>query len=198
MKIVIVGATGTIGKHVTALLSKKHEVIRVGATKGDYQVDITSEESIATLFQTIGPFDALISTTGKAAFKPLHEMQGTDFKIGLLNKLMGQVNLVLIGQRYINPTGSFTLTSGILSEDPILAGTALSTVNGAINSFVKSASIELKNDVRINAVSPGVVEDSPELFDAFPGHIPVKMEIVTAAYYKSVVGALNGQIIRAY
>jgi len=111
---------------------------------------------------------------------------------------MGQVNLVLIGQHYINPSGSFTLTSGILSEDPILAGTALSTVNGAINSFVRSASIELKNDVRINAVSPGVVEDSPEFFDAFPGHIPVKMEVVTAAYCKSVMGALSGQIITAY
>lgn len=198
MKIVIIGATGTIGKHVTTLLNEKHEVIEVGATTGDYQVDITSEESINTLFRSVGNFDALISTTGKAAFKPLKEMHGTDFKVGLLNKLMGQVNLVLIGQRYINPSGSFTLTSGILSEDPIIAGTALSTVNGAINSFVKSASIELTNDIRINAVSPGVVEDSPELFEAFPGHIPVKMEVVTAAYYKSVVGALTGQIIKAY
>lgn len=198
MKIVIIGATGTIGQQVTNLLSKKNEVIRVGATKGDYQVDITSEESVEKLFKTLGPFDALVSTTGKAAFKPLKEMSGTDFQIGLLNKLMGQVNLVLIGQHYINPSGSFTLTSGILSEDPILAGTALSTVNGAINSFVRSASIELKNDVRINAVSPGVVEDSSEFFDAFPGHIPVKMEVVTAAYYKSVMGALNGQIIKAY
>jgi len=198
MKIIIIGATGTIGNHVTKLFEKKHEIIKVGATQGDYQIDITSSESIELFFQKIGSFDALVSTTGKAAFKPLIEMRYNDFQIGLQNKLLGQVNLVLIGQHYINPSGSFTLTSGILSEDPIPSGTALSTVNGAINAFVKAASIELKNNIRINAVSPGVVEESPAYFDAFPGHIPVKMDTVTNAYYKSVMGALNGEVLRVY
>lgn len=198
MKIIIIGATGTIGKHVAQCFEGKHEVIKVGATRGDYQVDISAENSIINLFKTIGSFDALISTTGKATFKSLKDLNSTDFRLGLENKLLGQINLVLIGQRYINPSGSFTLTSGILSEDPVLGGTALSTVNGAINAFVKSASIELKNDVRINAVSPGVVEESPAFFEAFPGHVPVKMELVANAYYKSVMGALSGEVIRVF
>lgn len=198
MKIIIIGATGTIGKHVTKLFESKHEVVKVGVTRGDYQVDISSEQSIKIFFETIGPFDALISTTGKAAFKPLEELTGADFKTGLDNKLLGQINLILIGQHYINPAGSFTLTSGILSDDPIPGGTALSTVNGAINAFVKGAAIELKRDVRINAVSPGVVEDSPSFFEAFAGHIPVKMERVANAYYKSVMGAITGEVIRVF
>ena len=198
MKIIIVGATGTVGKHITAALKNDHEVIKAGSKSGDVQVDITSPESIEIFFEQIGNFDALISATGNAHFGPLATMKDADFRSGLNSKLMGQVNLVLIGQHFINPKGSFTLTSGILSEDPIVLGANLSTVNGAINSFVKAAAIELDNGVRINAVSPGVFEESPDYFPFFPGHIPVKMDRVTQAYLKSVLGALTGEVIKVF
>ena len=125
-------------------------------------------------------------------------MKDADFRKGIDSKLMGQVNLVLIGQQYINPKGSFTLTSGILSSDPIRNGANLSAINGAINSFTIAAAIELENNVRINTISPGVVEDSPQLFPSFPGHIPVAMDRVVAAYIKSVEGAITGQIIEVF
>ena len=64
MKIIIVGATGTMGKHLTSAFEKEHEVIRVADKGGDIQVDITSTESIENLFKKAGPFDALISTAG--------------------------------------------------------------------------------------------------------------------------------------
>lgn len=194
MKIVIVGATGTIGKHVVKALEKDNEIIKVGSKSGDYQVDITSAESIKQLFQKIGKFDALVSTAGDGHFGPLNEMTETEFRVGLNNKLMGQVNLVLIGQHYINPKGSFTITSGSLSHDPIKLGAAVSTVNGALNSFVIGASVELDNGVRINAVSPGVVEDSPAYFPYFPGNVPATMHLVAQAYVKSVLGAQTGQV----
>jgi NAD(P)-dependent dehydrogenase (short-subunit alcohol dehydrogenase family) len=125
-------------------------------------------------------------------------MTNADFRVGIDSKLMGQINLVLTGQHYINPKGSFTLTSGILSEDPIVLGANLSAVNGAIEAFVRAAAIELANNVRINAVSPGVVEDSPGFFPYFPGHIPVTMERVTQTYIKSVLGALTGQVLKVF
>lgn len=198
MKIIIVGATGTLGKKVAAELAKRHEIIKVGHTRGDVNVDITSSESIQTMYKEIGTFDALVSTTGSGHFGPLAAMTAENFKLGLHSKLLGQINLVLIGQHYINLKGSFTLTSGILSDDPVTNGANLSAVNGGINGFVLGAAAELENDVRINVVSPGVVEDSPELFPAFPGHIPVTMDRVVAAYVKSVEGAISGQIIRVY
>ncbi len=198
MKIIIVGATGTIGKHITSALKKDHEVITAGSKSGDLQLDITSPASIEHFFEQTGKFDALVSATGSAHFGPLITMTDTDFRIGINSKLMGQINLVLIGQHYINPKGSFTLTSGILSEDPIVLGANLSAVNGAINAFVKSAAIELDNSVRINAVSPGVFEESSGYFPYFPGHIPVKMDRVTQAYIKSVLGAATGQVIKVY
>lgn len=198
MKIVIVGGTGTIGKKVSALLEKDHEIIRAGSKSGDVQVDITSEASIEAFFKKTGTFDALISTVGNGHFGPLATTTVEDFKKGLLNKLLGQVSLVLIGQKYINPKGSFTLTSGILSDDPIRSGTNLASINGALNAFVLSAAIELENSVRINVVSPGLVEDSLNLLPAFPGHIPVAMDKVANAYAKSVLGALTGQVIKVY
>lgn len=198
MKIIIVGGTGTIGKHVTAALSKDHEVIVAGSKSGDIQVDITSPDSIKDLFEKTGKFDALVCVAGDGHFGPLNAMTDADFRKGIDSKLMGQVNLVLIGQHYVYAGGSFTLTSGILSHDPVFAGASLSAVNSGLDGFVCGAAIELKNDVRINAVSPGVVEDSPGFFPYFPGHIPVTMYRVTQAYLKSILGFATGKIIEVY
>jgi NAD(P)-dependent dehydrogenase (short-subunit alcohol dehydrogenase family) len=198
MKILIIGATGIIGTKVTKAFEKGNEVIKVGSKSGDIQVDINSPESLEIFFKKIGSFDALISTTGDGHFGPLIKMTDNEFRIGINSKLMGQINLVLIGQHYINPKGSFTLTSGILSDDPVVGGSNLSIVNGAINAFVTAAAIELTNGVRINAVSPGVVEDSPDFFAAFPGHIPVAMPKVVNGYVKSVMGGMTGQVIKVY
>lgn len=196
MKIIIIGATGTIGKHVTTALAREHEIIKAGSKSGDLQLDISSIESIESFYKAAGKFDALVCVSGDGHFGPLSSMKDTDFRIGINSKLMGQVNLVLIGQHYINPKGSFTLTSGSLAEDPIILGANLSTMNGAINGFVQGAAIELENGVRINAVAPGVVEESPAYFPYFPGHIPVAMERVTQAYVKSALGGQTGQIYK--
>jgi NAD(P)-dependent dehydrogenase (short-subunit alcohol dehydrogenase family) len=198
MKIVVIGATGTIGRKVSAALEPDHEVIKVGYKSGEHQVDITSPFSIQVLFERIGKFDALVATAGGGHFGPLNKMTDNDFRKGIDFKLMGQINLVLIGQHYINPEGSFTLTSGILSEVPIFSGANLSAVNSAIEGFVLGSSVELENNVRVNAISPGVVEDSPDLFRFFSGHIPVSMNRVANAYLQSVFGPLTGKVIKVH
>lgn len=198
MRIIIVGASGKIGSKVAADLKEGNDIITAGSKTGDYQIDITSSESITSFFENVGSFDALVSTVGKAHFGLLKDATAQDYLVGLNDKLLGQINLVLIGQKYINKGGSFTLTSGILSDDPILYGSNLSTVNAGLNGFVLAASVELQNDIRINAVSPGVIEDSPEYHAYFPGHIPVKMPNVVNAYRKSVFGAINGQVIKVF
>src|SRR5258708_16213293 len=104
------GARGTKEKHETAALQKDHEVIKTGLKSADIQVDISSTESIGNFYKQVGKFDALICAAGDAQFGPLASMKDADFRIGVNSKLMGQVNLVLIGQHYINPKGSFTLT----------------------------------------------------------------------------------------
>ena len=198
MRIIIVGATGTIGKKVSAAFAKDHDVIQAGSKSGQFHVDITSSSSIEKFFQQVGKFDALISTAGGGHFGPLSTMTDSDFRKGIDFKLMGQVNLVLIGQQYVNPKGSFTLTSGVVSESPIRLGVNLSTVNRALEGFVLASAIELEHGVRINVVSPGVVEDSPNLFPFFPGDTPVGMNEVVNAYIKSVLGFATGTIIKVH
>lgn len=195
MRIIIVGATGTIGKAVTAELSQRHEIISVGRTQGDLQVDMTQASSIEQMFKQIGDFDALISTAGNVHFGSLSEMGAKEYQVGLNDKLMGQVNLVLLGMKHIQDSGSFTLTSGILSHDPIRFGSSASMVNGAINSFVKSAAIEMPRRLRINVVSPTVLTESmPNYGPYFYGFESVPANRVALAYSKSVEGAQTGQV----
>ncbi|TPD71112.1 short chain dehydrogenase [Flavobacterium microcysteis] len=196
MKIIFVGATGTMGSYLVKALEKEHEVVRVASKGGDVTVDITSVASIEDMFRKIGPFDALISTAGPTFVGPWEKLDDKTFRQGVEGKMMGQINLVLIGQKYINPKGSFTLITGALTHEPQKNFANASAANGAVEGFVRGASIELKNGVRINAVSPTVIEDSPQYFPFFPGEIPTTMKQLEYAFRKSVFGSVTGMIIK--
>jgi len=130
MKVLIVGATGTIGQAVANRLSEKHDVIRAGHRAGDYQVDLGSKASIEGLFNKVGKIDAVISTAGAANFGPFNDLDDAAFDLALTNKLMGQINLVRVGRDHVSDAGSFTLTAGILSRQPIPGSVAVSMANG--------------------------------------------------------------------
>jgi NAD(P)-dependent dehydrogenase (short-subunit alcohol dehydrogenase family) len=199
MKILIVGGTGTIGKKVSAHLAQKHQIVIAGRKSGDINVDIADSKSIEAMFESLGKVDAIVCIAGEAKWAALDSMTEEDFYIGLRSKLMGQVNLVRIGQKYLNTGGSFTLSTGILADDPVLGTTSPAMVNGGIHSFAKAASLELGNGVRINVVSSGLVEDAVEIYEAyFPGHNAIPMDKVINAYVKSVEGKINGKIITIY
>jgi NAD(P)-dependent dehydrogenase (short-subunit alcohol dehydrogenase family) len=199
MKLLIIGGNGTIGKKVAAHFSKTHEIIIAGRTSGDVSADIADSKSIKAMFESIGTADAILCIAGEAKWAPFDSLTEDDYYIGLRSKLMGQVNLVRIGQDYMNPGGSFTLTTGILADHPVVMTTSAAMVNGGIHSFVKAAALELKNELRINAVSSGLVEDAVEKYEAyFPGHNPIPMKKVINGYVKSVEGKGTGEIIRMY
>lgn len=198
MKIVMVGANGTMGRYLSDAFEKEHEVIRVDFKGGEYQVDITSPESVERMYQKIGSFDALVCTAGPSFVGPWKKMGPAEFKEGLQGKLVGQVNLVLIGQHYINPKGSFTLIAGALTQEPQKNFSNASACNGGVEAFVRAAAIELENGIRINAVSPTVIENSPQYFPFFPGEIPVTMKQLEFGFRKSIMGAGTGQVIRPY
>ncbi len=199
MKILIIGGKGTIGKRVSAYFIKKHEVIIAGRKSGDVAVDIADIETIKRMFEAVGKIDAIICIAGEARWAAFESMSEDDFYIGLRSKLMGQVNLVRIGQKYLKTGGSFTLTTGILADHPVVLTTSAALVNGAIHSFVKAVAPELKMGQRINVVSPGLVEDAVKKYEAyFPGYNAVPMKKVVNGYVKSVEGKRTGDIIRIY
>ena len=197
MKIILVGASGTIGQAIDRELRERHDIVRVGRNSGELRVDISDPASIRRLFEQAGPFDALISAAGNAHFGALEELSAKEFAVGLDDKLMGQVNLVLIGREFANDGASFTLTSGVLSEDPIRYGAAVSTVNAALDGFVRAAAIELPRGLRINGVSPTILEESlPAYGPFFRGFKAVPAATVALAYAKSAEGRQTGQVYR--
>jgi NAD(P)-dependent dehydrogenase (short-subunit alcohol dehydrogenase family) len=197
MRIILVGASGTLGKAVDKALNMRHEIVRVGQTRGDFQVDITDPQSIDRLYEKVGDFDAVVSTTGSVHFGPLEEFTQDQFEVGLRSKLMGQVNLVALGLKHARPGGSFTLTTGQINDDPIRFGVSGAMVNGGLEGFVRGAAIELPRGLRLNLVSPTVVEESWAAFGQFfPGQRAISSAEAALGYVKSVEGAQTGQVYR--
>ncbi len=199
MRILIIGGKGTIGNKVSAHFAINNDVIIAGRSSGDVNVDIADSSSIESMFENSGMFDAIICIAGQAKWTDFDDLSEEDFYIGLKSKLMGQVNLVRIGKNYLNQNGSITLTTGILADDPVVKTSSAAMVNGGIHSFVKAVSLEIENGIRVNVVSPGLVEDSYErLKDYFPGCNPIPMNKVVNGYVRSVQGKDKGTVIRIY
>ncbi|EFR87329.1 short chain dehydrogenase [Listeria marthii] len=199
MKILLIGASGTLGSAVKDRLEKKADVITAGRHSGDITVDITSVESIKKMYAQVGKVDAIVSATGSATFSPLTELTPEKNAVTISSKLGGQINLVLLGIDSLNDHGSFTLTTGIMMEDPIVQGASAAMANGAVTAFAKSAAIEMPRGIRINTVSPNVLEESwDKLEPFFQGFIPVPAAKAARAFEKSVFGAQTGESYKVY
>lgn len=196
MDILVVGGTGTIGRAVVDALEETHHVIAAGHTTGAVQVDLATPDSIEQLYDEVGPVDAVVSCAGEAAFGALAELDDDDFDKSLSNKLMGQVNLVRKGLDVLRDDGVITLTSGVLSQEPMEGSAAISLVNAGLEGFVRAAALETPRGLRVNAVSPPWVSETLEAMGEDPsGGLPAA-EVATA-YVRSVEGAQNGLILDA-
>lgn len=192
MKILVVGGTGIIGSAVADLMKEGHEVITVGRNSGDYQVDIESKESLNALFGTTGPVDAIISAAGNGIMAGFADLDDKPYDIVLENKVMGQINLARVGLRNLNSGGSITLTSGRAATQPQPQTAAIAMGCAAIESFVASAALEMKNDQRINAVSPPLVQETMDKF-GWKGDYGTPASTVAAAYRGLIEGDFNGK-----
>jgi NAD(P)-dependent dehydrogenase (short-subunit alcohol dehydrogenase family) len=199
VRIIVVGGAGTIGKAVVELLSARHDVVVAGRQSGDVQVDISSPDSVRAMYRRIGSFDALACAAGEAHFGPFDSMTEGELALGIHSKLLGQMRLVLLGRALISDGGSFTLVSGYILDDPIPEATSFAVANGGVEGFVRAAALSLERRVRINAVSPGLAQDSYEQFGSFnPGRAPVSMLEIASAFERSIEGWRTGEIIRAW
>ncbi len=196
MKVIVVGATGTIGKAIVQAIGSRHEVIPVSFSKSAIKVDISDSGSIRKMFQATGRVDAVISAAGLAKFGPMTSLMDEDFALCLNNKLMGQVNVVRLGMDHMNDGGSFTLTSGILSRKPMQGSTAISLVNAGLEGFGRAAALEMPRGIRMNIVSPNWVIDTLKAFNMDPS-IGTPVEVVAQAYVRALEGNMNGQVIDA-
>lgn len=196
MRILIVGAAGTFGRAIHQRLQERgHDIITVGRTTGDIRCDIADERQLAGLWEQAGQLDAVVSAAGEVKYAPLDQLSSSDFLESFTQKGLAQINLVRTGLDHIASRGSFTLTSGIPSRDPVISSAAAATVNGAVEAFARAAAIEIAPR-RINVVSPSVATESLETFgDYFPGFASVDLADVARGFQKSVEGAATGQVI---
>jgi NAD(P)-dependent dehydrogenase (short-subunit alcohol dehydrogenase family) len=183
MKILVIGASGMIGRILLPELQKKHEVITAGRSSGDVRVDISSFASIENLFKEVKELDAVVCVAGTTFSGPIQNVTGEHLISGIQNKVLGQTGLVIVGQHYLNDGGSFTLTSGKLGEQPAPQNAVKALANGALNSFVVAAAMDLDRGIRINAVSPGQVSIIPP-------------QEVLNAYLHSIEGTTSGEVIK--
>ena len=197
-KVLLVGASGTLGRAVHKQLTQRHQVLPASRS-GKLKVDITDDASIRRLYKRTGKLDAIVCAAGHVHFAALADMTPELFAVGLRDKLMGQVNLAMLGVEHLNDGGSITLITGILAEHPIRMGSSASMVNGALEAFVRAAAIELPRGIRINAVSPNVfVESMPGYAPFFRGFEAIPVARAALAFSRSVEGAQTGQVYRVY
>ena len=202
LRILLIGGSGELGRAVVAELGARHEIITAGSKSGDIRIDISDPTSIVAGLAAAGPLDAVACAAGRVNFHPLSAISvasiaESSYGLGLVNKLMGQVNLALAAREALREGGSITLIAGVLSGDPIFAGSSASMVNGAIESFARAAAIELPRGLRINAVSPTVFEESMESYGPFfRGFDPVPVARAARAFARSIEGRQTGQVYK--
>jgi NAD(P)-dependent dehydrogenase (short-subunit alcohol dehydrogenase family) len=196
MKILHVGATGTVG-HATgkALRDRGHDVISAHRGSVDHSVDITDPGSIRRLLQGVGELDAVVSTAGTTPFGPWDELDRERMQAGLDSKFLGQVELVRQATRVVRVGCSFTLITGILGREPIVTGSVAAAVNGALEAWVRASAVELWGRYRLNAVSPTVLTESREKYaGVMPGYPVVDSADVGQAFVRSVETMETGQV----
>jgi len=196
MKIVVIGATGIIGRAVAkALSSNNHEVI--GASRNsDVKVTIENPASVGALFDKVGEIDAVVSCAGSVVFKPLAELTDADYEFGFRSKLMGQVSVARFALERLRDGGSITVSTGILAMHPMVGSASISMVNAGLEGFVRAAALEMPRGLRINAISPPWIKETMVMYgmDPTPG---LAAADAAKAYVAAVEGTYQGKIIDA-
>jgi NAD(P)-dependent dehydrogenase (short-subunit alcohol dehydrogenase family) len=204
LRILLVGAGGTLGRAVAAELRPRHDIVTAGRTGADVTMDITDAASIVAAVRQAGPIDAVACAAGAANFRPLDAIEAANiadsvYGLGLTSKLLGQVNLTLAARETLRDGGSITLIGGILNDVPIVAGSSASMANGALEAFCRAAAIELPRGLRINLVSPTVLSESMAGYGPFfRGFEPVTAARAALAYSRSIEGKQTGQVYKIH
>jgi NAD(P)-dependent dehydrogenase (short-subunit alcohol dehydrogenase family) len=198
MRVVVIGK-GTIGSAISKVLEQKgHEVVPVSRNSGKFRADISDSESLKALFSSVGSFNAVANAAGDVFPGPYEQTTDEQWEKSIKSKGMGQINLVRAALPFITDKGSFTLVSGILTDEYMHGGTIGTTINHLVEGFVKASAVELPRGVRINCVSPTVLAESVGYHEYFTGFTPVPAAEVAQAYLRAISTPITGRILQLH
>ncbi len=192
MRVLVIGANGTIGKHVVAALRPTHEVVEA-SRKGAVKVDLSDSETIDAMYRKVGSVDAVVCTAGSAPVGSLTQMNETAYQQSFRSKLLGQINLVRLGIDYVNDEGSFTLISGVWGRSPRPGACVIAPTNAGVDGFVRAAALELPRKIRVNAVSPPLVRETAVARGL--GNHGLPAADVARAFVTLITGEANGTTV---
>lgn len=167
MRTVVMGGTSGIGLAVAEHLTKAgHQVTVTGRDRAKLdgltgrfdsceRLDATDRDMVSGFFDRLGPFEHLVLafSPGAVGLGPLREISLADVETAFAAKLFAYLHAI---QR-ARVTGSITMISAASARAALPGSVALAAVNGAIERIVSPLAAELA-PVRVNAVSPGIVD----------------------------------------
>jgi len=187
---VVIGGTSGIGKELAKALAQRGDEVIItgrdaararaaaaeigGKTRG-LAVDLANPVEIAGKLSDIGTVKHLVIA---AIERDENSVKNLDIARALrlvTLKLVGYTETIHQLAPRFAPQASIVLFGGLAKERPYPGSTTVSTVNGGVNNMIKSLAVELA-PVRVNAVHPGIVGDSP----AWSGKPPQVLQGVVA------------------
>ncbi|MGW1100090.1 short chain dehydrogenase [Streptomyces sp. NPDC002455] len=194
MKVLVIGATGTIGSAVArALEASRHQVVKA-SRRGPVKVDIEDPSSLDALLDEVADLDAVVCCAASGPLVDLESVTDEEIAAGVQGKLLGQVALVRRAARRLRDGGSVTLTGGTFAT-PLAGGSLGALVNTGLEGFVRNAADELPRGLRVNLISPGWIRETLESVGA-DGSEGTPVSQVAQAYVTAVEGTAQGRTVR--
>ncbi|MFE7132679.1 short chain dehydrogenase [Streptomyces sp. NPDC057638] len=193
MRVLVIGATGTIGGVVASALEASHEVVRA-SRGGPVTVDLEDPRSLDALFAEVRDLDAVVCCAASGPLVDLVSAADREIAEGVRGKLLGQVALARRAVRHLRDGGSITLTGGTFAA-PLADGSLGALINAGLEGFVRNAAAEMPRGLRINLISPGWIAETLAKLDMDPAGGTPAAE-VARAYVAAVEGDARGRTLR--